>query len=137
MDPCGKAGGPMGIGTLVLVGVLLGAVLGNAIVAPFPGPCGNPALDLMAFHDPALHKALAIWHYAAPGIATLLAGSLVLSAWRVWLRPQRRSLRSGKRPPWPVSPADPPPSVVVGELHHPTALLGSDEATLTLTDAAK
>ena len=120
MDPCGKAGGPMRIGTLVLLGAPLGAVLGNAIVAPFPEPGGNPALDLMAYHDPAFHKAIAVWHYAAPGIATLLAGSLVLSVWRVWLRPRRRSARRGKLPPWPVSPADPSPSVVVGELHHPT-----------------
>ena len=35
----------------------------------------------MAFHDPAFPKALAVWHYAAPGIATLLASSLVLSGW--------------------------------------------------------
>ena len=110
----------MRIGTLVLLGAPLGAVLGNAIVAPFPEPGGNPALDLMAYHDPAFHEALAIWHYAAPGIATLLAGSLVLSVWRVWLRPRRRSARRGRLPAWPVSPADPSPSVVVGELHHPT-----------------
>ena len=44
MDPRGKAGGPMRIGTPVLLGVPLGAVLGNAIVAPFPEPGGNPAL---------------------------------------------------------------------------------------------
>ena len=64
MDPCGKADGPTRIGTLVLLGVPLGAVLGNAIVAPFPEPSGNPTLDLMAYHDPAFHKAIAIWHYA-------------------------------------------------------------------------
>ena len=75
----------------------------------------------MAYHDPAFHKASVVWHYAAPGIATLPAGSLVLSVWRVWLWPRRRSGRRGKLPPWPVSPADPSPSVVVGELHHPTA----------------
>ena len=137
MDPCGKADRPMRVGTLVLLGAPLGAVFGNAIVAPFPEPGGNPALCLMAYHDPAFHKAIAIWHCAAPGIATLLAGSLVLSVRRVWLRLRRRSMRPGKLPPWPVSPADLLPSVVVGELHHPTALLESDEATLTLRDAAK
>ena len=120
MDPCGKAERPMRTGTLVLLGVPVGAVLGNAIAAPFPGPGGNPALDLMAYYDPAFHQAIVIWHYAAPGIATLLAGSLVLSVWRVWLRPRQRSGRRGKLPPWPVSPKDPSPSVVVGELHHPT-----------------
>ena len=111
----------MRIGTLVLLGAPLGAMLGNAVAAPFPGPGGNPGLDLMAYHDPAFHTAIAIWHYAAPGIATLLACSLVFSVWRVWLRPRRGSARRGKLPRWPVSPNDPSPSVVVGELHHPTA----------------
>ena len=124
MDPCGKADRPMRVGTLILLGTPLGAVLGNAIIAPFPGPGGNPALDLMAFNDPAFHRALAVWHCAAPGVATLLAGSLVLSVWRVWLRPRRRSARRGKLPSWPVSAAD--PSVVVGELHHPTAARESE-----------
>ena len=50
MDPCGKADRPMRIGTLVLL----------AIAALFAGPGGNRALDLMAFHDPAFHKALAV-----------------------------------------------------------------------------
>ena len=99
----------MRIGTLVLLGAPLGAVLGNAIVAPFPEPGRKPALDLTAYHDPVFHEAIAIWHYAAPGIATLPAGSLVLSVRRVWLRPRRRSMRPGKLPPWPASPADPSP----------------------------
>ena len=92
----------------------------------FPEPVDNSALDLVAYRDPALHDEIAVWHYAAPGIATLLAGSLVLSVWRVWLRPRRGSGRRGKLPPWPVSPADPSPSVVVGKLHHPTAPRESD-----------
>ena len=120
MDPCGKADRPMRIGTLVLL----------AIGALFAGSGGNRALDLMAFHDPAFHKALAVWHYAAPGIATLLASSLVLSVWRVWLRPRRRSARRDRLPAWPVSPTDPAPSVVVGELHHPTGLAGRSRGRL-------
>ena len=32
----------------------------------------------------------------------------------------------GQAAPWPVSPADPSPSVVVGQLHHPTAPRESD-----------
>lgn len=62
MDPCGKAGGPMRIGTLILVGAPLGTVLDNAIAAPFPGSGGNPVLDLMAYYDPAFRRAIAIWH---------------------------------------------------------------------------
>ena len=37
------------------------------------------------------------------------------------MQPRRGSMRRGKLIPWPVSPADPSLSVVVGELHHPTA----------------
>ena len=43
MDPCGKADRPMRIGTLILLGVPLSAGSGNAIVAPFSEPDGNPA----------------------------------------------------------------------------------------------
>lgn len=57
MDPCGKAGGPMRVGTLVLLGAPLGAELGNAVAAPFPGSGGDPALDLLAYQDPAFRKA--------------------------------------------------------------------------------
>ena len=75
MDPCGKAGVPMRIGSLVLGG----GVLGNAIIALFPEPGANPALDLTAYHGPAFQKAIAIWHYTVPGIGTRVAASLVLS----------------------------------------------------------
>ncbi len=43
----------MRIGTLILLGAPLGAVLGNAVVAPFPEPDGNPAIDVTADYDPA------------------------------------------------------------------------------------
>ena len=110
----------MRLGTLVLLGTSLGAVLGNALVAPFPGPGGNPAIDLMAYYDPAFHTATRVWYYAMPGIAMLLAGSVGLSVWRVWLQPRAKRGGKGKLPAWPASPGDPAPSVVVGELHHPT-----------------
>ena len=35
MDPCGKAEGPMRIGTLVLLGGSWGVVLGNTLGAPW------------------------------------------------------------------------------------------------------
>ena len=43
----------MRIGTLILLGAPLGSVLGNAVVAPFPEPGGNPAIDVTADYDPA------------------------------------------------------------------------------------
>ena len=62
-----------------------------------------------------------VWYYAAPTVAVVLAGSLGLSVvWRVWLQPRAGGGSKGKLPPWPASPEDEAPSLVVGELHHPT-----------------
>ena len=74
------------------------AVIARALRAPFPGPGGNPVLDLIAYHDPAFHTATQVWYYAAPGIATLLAGSLALSVWRVWLQPRAKGGGKGQLP---------------------------------------
>ena len=49
----------------------------------------------------------------------MLAGSLCLSVWRVWLQPLVRIGRRGRLPEWPSSADDHAPSL--GELHHPTA----------------
>ena len=106
--------------TLAVIGSAVGAIGGRALKAPFPSPGANPYLDLIADHDPGLLTAIRIWHYAAPGIAVLLAGSFVLSVWRVWLQPLFRFRRRGKLPAWPTSPTDEAPSLVIGELHHPT-----------------
>ena len=106
--------------TLAVIGTALGASAGHALRAPFPGTGGNPVLDLIAYHDPGLHAVLRVWYYAAPGIAVLLAGSFVLSVWRVWLQPRARIGGRGKLPAWPVSPNDAAPSPVIGEVHHPT-----------------
>ena len=37
--------------TLVLVAVAAAAAIARAFWAPFPGPGGNPVLDLVAYHD--------------------------------------------------------------------------------------
>ena len=78
-------------------------------------------LDLIAYHDPTLHAVIRIWYYAAPADAVALAGSLGLSVWRVWLQPQVGAGGRGMLPAWPASPSDRAPSLVIGELHHPTA----------------
>ena len=106
--------------TLVLIGVALTALAWRAFVAPFPGPGGNPYLDLIAHHDPGLHRAIHVWYFLTPGVAVLLAGSIMLSVSRVWLQPLTRRRNRGRLPAWPVSPDDDAPSLVVGELHHPT-----------------
>ncbi len=119
-SPSGKGVGPMRPWTLVIIGVALTAATVRAFLAPFPGIGGNPVLDLIAYHDPGLHTAIHVWYYAAPGIALLLAGSVCLSVTRVWLEPRTRRGARGKLPAWPTSPGDEAPSLVVGELHHPT-----------------
>ena len=87
--------------------------------APFPGMGGNPVLDLIAYHDPGFHTVIRVWYYVAPAVAVVLFGSLGLSVWRVWLEPRAGGGRRGTLPPWPASPEDDAPSLVIGELHHP------------------
>ena len=60
-----------------------------------------------------------VWYYAAPAVVVVLAGSVCLSVWRVWLQPPARGGGRGGLPAWPASPEDDAPSLVIGELHHP------------------
>ena len=106
--------------TLVLMGLASAAAIAHALWAPFPASGGNPVLDLIAYHDPGFHTVIRVWYYVAPAIAVVLFGSLGLSVWRVWLQPRAGGGGRGKLPAWPVSPEDEAPSLVVGELHHPT-----------------
>jgi len=106
--------------TLVLTGIALMALAWRAFLAPFPGPGGNPYLDLIADRDPGMHRAIHLWHLMAPGVAVFLAGSISLSVSRIWFQPQRGRGVQGQLPDWPTSPDDDAPSLVIGELHHPT-----------------
>ena len=120
IDPYGKVERPMRPWTLVLIGAALTALAVRAFLAPFPGPGGNPYLDLIAYHDPGVHRAIHLWYFLTPGVAVLLAGSITLSVARVWFRPLARRRSRGKLPSWPSSANDDAPSLVIGELHHPT-----------------
>ncbi|MDE2773476.1 MAG: TraM recognition domain-containing protein [Gemmatimonadota bacterium] len=108
-------------GTLAIIGGAVGAAGAQALKAPFPGTGDSPALDLIAYHDPRLHAAIRAWYYAWPAVAVVLAGLFTLSVWRVWFQPLVRPRRRGRLPKWPASPNDDTPSLVIGELHHPTA----------------
>ena len=106
--------------TKILVAAAAAAGIGHAAWAPFPGPGDNPVVDLFAYHDPGFHTFIRIWYYAAPAVALLFVGFLGLSVCRVWFEVRAGASAWGTLPPWPVSPDDHSPSVIVGELHHPT-----------------
>ena len=125
-----------GRGRLLLAGLAASAAGVRALRAPFPASGDNPFLDLLRFNDPAIHAAVRAWYLAAPAVAVLLAGSLLLSVRRVWFEPRARARRPGTLSPWPASPTDPEPSLVIGELHHPTALRESGRPSwLTIPEA--
>ena len=117
----------MRTGTLVIIAAAVGAAGAQVLDAPFPPVGGNPYLDLITSHDPRLHALLRAWYYAWPAVAVVLAGSMCRSVWRVWLQPLFRIGRRGRLPAWPTSPTDDAPSLVVGELHHPTVLRESGQ----------
>ena len=96
IDPSGKGARAMlKPATLVLVGLASAAAIAHAFRAPFPGPGGNPVLDLIAYHDPGFHTVIRVWYYVAPAVAVVLFGSLGLSVWRVWLQPRAGGGRRG------------------------------------------
>ena len=97
--------------------------LARAIAHPFPDPDTVPVLVLIRGVSPATVWAIEAWYVAAPGVAVLLGGMLLLGSWRVWIEPDsgRRTGRGGL-PPWPISPDDDAPAIVVGETHHPVEL---------------
>ena len=119
MDPYGKVVTAMRRPALILAGAAAAAAIAHAFRAPFPASGANPVLDLIAYYDPGFHTVIRVWYYAAPAVAVVLAGSLGLSVWRVWLQPRAGGGRRGTLPPWPASPEDETPSLVIGELHHP------------------
>ncbi len=64
IDPYGKVVTAMRRpATLVLLGLASAAAIGHAFRAPFPGTGENSVLDLVAYHDPALHTVIRIWQH--------------------------------------------------------------------------
>ena len=102
-NPFGKGATPMRAATLAIIGGAVGTAGAQALKAPFPGTGDNPALDLIAYHDPDLHAAIRVWYYSWPTVAVVLAGSFTLSVWRVWFQPLVTLRRRGR-----LRPAGPP-----------------------------
>ena len=89
---------------------------------PFPAPGDVPLLDLIEFEDPAFYAVIRAWHLLVPSVFAFGGVLVVTSSYRLWLGSFRRDRRPGRGtlPPWPASPDDDSPSLVVGEIHHPT-----------------
>ncbi len=89
---------------------------------PFPAPGDVPLLDLVAFEDPGFHAVIRGWHLLMPSVLAFTGVLVLTSSYRLWFGSRTRDRRPGRGtlPPWPTSPDDDSPALVVGELHHPT-----------------
>ena len=77
-------------------------------------------LDLLEYHNPTFYSAVVVWYYLSPLVTVMLAGSIFLSIWKVWIEARKRDLIPfGALPVWPLSPEQPDPEIVIGEVHHP------------------
>ena len=77
-------------------------------------------LDLLEYHNPNFYSAVVLWYYLSPLVVVMLAGSIFLSVWKVWIEARKRDLIPfGALPSWPLSPEQPGPEIVIGEVHHP------------------
>ena len=87
---------------------------------PFPALETVPLLDLLEYHNPNFYSAVVVWYYLSPLVAVMLAGSIALSVWKVWIEARKRDfIPFGALPVWPLSPEQPGPEIVIGEVHHP------------------
>ncbi|MYG74178.1 MAG: hypothetical protein F4198_01155, partial [Acidobacteria bacterium] len=89
---------------------------------PFPAPGDVPLLDLVAFEDPGFHAVIRGWHLLMPSVLAFTGVLVLTSSYRLWFGARARDRRFGRGtlPPWPTSPDDDAPALVVGEVHHPT-----------------
>ena len=97
------------------------ALVWSAYARPFPLPGADPLLDLIAIQDPGFYLLIRVWHLVVPSVLAFGGLLTATSASRLWLESLSRRNRAerGNLPPWPTSPTDESPSLVVGELHHP------------------
>ena len=87
---------------------------------PFPSLDEHPILALVQFHTPDFFTAMLWWYYLSPLVAVMLCGVVSVTVWKVWLEGRRRDFAPfAKLPPWPLSPDQKAPAIVIGEVHHP------------------
>ena len=117
-----------------LIGLLLS--VSRVRWQPFPDEGENPFLDLIAAHDPILYHVIEGWYYLAPWAAAGIGGAFLISAWQIWFAGGRGAAGGrGSLPRWPASGKDDSLSLVVGETHHPTEAVESENpGWLTLSE---
>ena len=94
---------------------------------PFPGAGANPFLDLIELNDPILFHVIVGWYYLAPCAAAGVGGALIVSMWQIWFAGIGGSNGArGSLPPWPTSANDESISLVIGETHHRTKPVESE-----------
>ena len=87
---------------------------------PFPSLDEHPILALVQYHTPDFFTAMLWWYYLSPFVAVMLCGVISVTVWKVWLEGRRRDFAPfAKLPPWPLSPDQKAPAIVIGEVHHP------------------
>ena len=94
----------------------------SAAARPFPAPGDVPLLDLVQLEDPGFYKVIRTWHLVMPSVMSFIGVMFLTSSYRLWFGSRTRHRRPGRGtlPRWPTSPHDDAPSLVVGEVHHPT-----------------
>ena len=94
---------------------------------PFPDAGDNPFLDLIELNDPVLFYCIVGWYYLAPWAAAGVGGALLLSMWQIWFAGMGGSNGArGSLPRWPLSADDESISLVIGETHHRTKPVESE-----------
>ena len=87
---------------------------------PFPSLDEHPILALVQYHTPDFFSFMVLWYYLSPFVAVMLCGLISVTVWKVWLEGRRRDFAPfAKLPPWPLSPNQKAPAIVIGEVHHP------------------
>ncbi len=106
---------------VVAIFLALLALAWSIATHPFPAPGDVPLLDLIAFEDPTFYAVIRTWHLVMPSVMAFGGVMVVTSSYRLWFGSRGRDRRFGRGtlPPWPTSPDDDAPSLVVGEVHHP------------------
>ena len=103
-----------------------------------PLPLDDRFLLFIAEQSPRWYWPVVAWSAVSPGVIVLVVGFVAQSVWRVWFeRIGPRGAGATRLPPWPLSPDDEEPGIVIGEVHHPNQVREvRDPKWLVLRDKA-